>query len=403
MAASAEYVTETARQNSAFRLNGRVPELDGVRGLAILLVLIYHYADVIPTPNSFARYAVLPTHLMWSGVDLFFVLSGLLIGGILIDHKESENYFGAFYGRRIFRIFPLYYALACGLALGTFLFPASAMFQTKAPIWTFFLFGQNIASWFTSSFGTPPWSGVTWSLAVEEQFYLLLPLFIWLFSPRALVRLTVGCLIGAPLLRAALIFDGHTLGQVQPLLPCRADALGFGVLAAIILRSPSLCAWIRSHATHGFTVFLALLLALPSLLKWTTYRFVGTLGYSLLGSTFFVLIVLLLLAPTKSMKRAFSMKWLRWLGTVSYCIYLIHIPIRYGIFHLFDRTNPAWAAAIAVALTLALARMSWPIEKRLIDFAHARYRYQLPPHSDLLASGPNVTTGIQTRIAPSCP
>ena len=93
--------------------NSRIPELDGIRAMAILLILFFHYINnQLPESNNiFLRLLQKATSLGWSGVDLFFVLSGFLIGGILIRNKESENYFKTFYIRRFYRIFPFYYVL----------------------------------------------------------------------------------------------------------------------------------------------------------------------------------------------------------------------------------------------------------------------------------------------------
>jgi peptidoglycan/LPS O-acetylase OafA/YrhL len=106
----------------------RIPELDGVRGLAIALVVVYQQA-VIEVPGSRLLYYVsLPPHIMWSGVDLFFVLTGFLIGGILLDHRESQSYYRTFYARRIHRIFPLYYLMIALLFAGVWMFPYSPLF-----------------------------------------------------------------------------------------------------------------------------------------------------------------------------------------------------------------------------------------------------------------------------------
>lgn len=111
----------------------RIPELDGVRGLAIAMVLAYHYVNFTSHANKVLYYAFLPTQLMWSGVDLFFVLSGLLIGGILIDHRESRGYYSVFYARRIHRIFPIYYLMIALLVAGVWIFPQSPLFQGSIP------------------------------------------------------------------------------------------------------------------------------------------------------------------------------------------------------------------------------------------------------------------------------
>lgn len=104
----------------------RIPQLDGLRGIAILLILIWHYVvcQVSYFPNLFCVQVIQALNFTWSGVDLFFVLSGFLIGGILLDHRKADNYFQVFYIRRICRIFPLYFlwmAIFCVLKYG---FPA---------------------------------------------------------------------------------------------------------------------------------------------------------------------------------------------------------------------------------------------------------------------------------------
>ena len=119
---------------------GRIPELDGVRGLAISLVLIFHYANVNVPGNRLLYYTLLPTHLMWSGVDLFLVLSGLLIGGILLDHKGSRRYYSVFYERRVHRIFPIYFLMITLLVAGTLAYPDSPLFVGTMPLWVFPLF-----------------------------------------------------------------------------------------------------------------------------------------------------------------------------------------------------------------------------------------------------------------------
>jgi peptidoglycan/LPS O-acetylase OafA/YrhL len=174
-------------------LTGRIPELDGVRGLAILLVLVFHWAAFQPAPHSFAYYLMVPRNLMWSGVDLFFVLSGFLIGGGLIDNRASPNYFSTFYRRRIYRIFPFYYLMVGLFLIGSFVLPAAFLFTGAIPRWPFLLFVQNIG------FAIPlaaPWLGVTWSLAVEEQFYLLFPFAVRGLSRKPVLIAVLGCIAG---------------------------------------------------------------------------------------------------------------------------------------------------------------------------------------------------------------
>jgi peptidoglycan/LPS O-acetylase OafA/YrhL len=360
---------------------GRIPELDGVRGLAISLVLIFHYANVNTPGNKLLYYTLLPTHLMWSGVDLFLVLSGLLIGGILLDHKGSRRYYSVFYERRVHRIFPIYFLMIALLVAGTLAFPGSPLFVGSMPLWIFPLFAQNLIGDFTRA---PIWIASSWSLAVEEQFYVLFPMLVRLFSRPALLRIMGACIVGAPLLRAMLILHGWGFEQIHPLLPCRADDLALGVVAAMIVRSDEAKRWIEEHSKYLYFCLLAFLAVLPTILKWTAYLYVGTIGYSILGVTYFLLILLLLVAPLPLMRPAFNARWLRWLGSVSYCVYLIHEPVRAGLF-LLGRLGSApsiegrttfLVTLAALLVTFVIAEASWLVlERRLIERAHFRYRY----------------------------
>lgn len=284
--------------------------------------------------------------------------------------------------RRIYRVFPLYYIIVALLLLGGFFWPASPIFQSPVPVWTFFVFVQNIAGLFFGLWGAS-WIAGTWSLAVEEQFYLILPLFIRL-TPARLFTFSMGlCIVGAPLLRALLITEGLRFEQVHPLLPCRADALAWGVLAAILVRSPTGLAWCRRHSKRGYLGLFLMTLMLPTLLKWTDYRYVGTVGYSLIGFVCFLLIVLLLVDPQPIMRKIFNANWLRWLGGVSYCVYLIHEPIRFVLFQVAKEPIASVSGisglaltAAALLLTLGVAQLSRVyFEQPLVRHARRRYKY----------------------------
>jgi peptidoglycan/LPS O-acetylase OafA/YrhL len=359
----------------------RIPELDGVRGLAIALVLLHHYATVTITSNKVLYFAFLPTYLMWSGVDLFFVLSGLLIGGILLDNRESHRYYAVFYLRRIYRIFPLYYLMIMLLVIGVSVCPHSPLFEGSMPIWIFPLYAQNLTGHFLRA---PLWIGVTWSLAVEEQFYILFPLAVRTLQRKSLLFLMVTCILGAPILRTMVVLNGFGFEQVYPLLPCRADALALGVVAAMIIRSEQAKSWITRNSRLLYLCLVALCTVLPTMLKWRTYKYVGTIGYSIFGITYFLLITLLLVTPVGVMKRMFDTSWIRWLGTVSYCVYLVHQPVRVGLFLLFHLDSAKGIAGLttllitllALAITLVVAHCSWILlEKPLVNRAQLRYRY----------------------------
>ena len=358
----------------------RVPELDGLRGLAILLVLIYHCAAFQTVRHSFVYYLLVPRGLMWSGVDLFFVLSGFLIGGILMDSKDSPTYYHTFYLRRVFRIFPLYYLMISLLVAGCVLFPWSFLFASRMPIWPFFFFLQNVGFGITHA---APLVGVTWSLAVEEQFYLLLPLAVQKLSIRTLSVLAIICVIAAPVLRTIFFLWGLRWDQIQAPLPCRADALALGVLAAILVRSEPATLWIRRNSTAAYIYFALLVCGSAAMLKLQETRYTATFGISLLDQMYFCLLVLLVLVPLRPMTWIFRLKWLGWLGTVSYCVYLIHQAVWYSIFRAAGYSEPLITdlftfslAMLAFFIVLSVAQLSWTyLENPLNQRARKLYNY----------------------------
>src|ERR1700687_2454964 len=213
----------------------RIPELDGLRGLAILLVLFYHYIESSPVLPGFLSVA---GRLTWSGVDLFFVLSGFLIGGILLNARESPNYFKAFYVRRAYRILPIYAATLAAFwlirALSHVDYSDNVSLQwlfSRAFPWYFYAtLTQNISMSYYGALG-PAWLGATWSLAVEEQFYLTLPFLIKYVKPRRLRYLLGIVILFAPVFRTLLrLFVTHGEVGTYVLMPSRADALMLGVL-----------------------------------------------------------------------------------------------------------------------------------------------------------------------------
>ena len=159
----------------------RIPELDGLRGTAILFVILFHFTAAEGTlpAHTFGSVLQRVTSMGWTGVDLFFVLSGFLIGGILIDVRQSPRYWKTFYLRRFLRIIPVYYLWivayvllmrVAGPAIQARSFSGRGVVLGPA-IYEHFLFAQNI--WIAALPGMAgAWFGHTWSLAVEEQFYL---------------------------------------------------------------------------------------------------------------------------------------------------------------------------------------------------------------------------------------
>jgi peptidoglycan/LPS O-acetylase OafA/YrhL len=312
-------------------VTSHTPALDGLRGIAILLVMLHHFTILQPSTAFEASFA--NTVLIgWCGVDLFFVLSGFLITGILIDARGSERYFSSFYARRTLRIFPLYY-LVTFLALVVLpafpywydLLAGAGAPQAQLPYWLYF---SNFAIAARERFlhGV---LDISWSLAIEEQFYLLWPAVVLLCPPRALGALCALIMLAAPLARTAALANGVDPVAVYVLPFFRADALATGALLAWLARRAPLARF--SAVAAGVGVLAAAGLAAVSWRDGATWWW-GTamrhVGYSLLALTGGAMLVAALgNAQEHWWPRALSAGWLRAFGKYSYALYLFHLPV----------------------------------------------------------------------------
>ncbi len=371
--------------------NTRWPELDGLRGTAILLVLLLHYVTDSRTHEGdfgpLYRFAQV-FRLGWSGVDLFFVLSGFLIGGILLDAGSSPNYFQTFYTRRAYRILPIYYVWITLCAIANYAILSSGSPENAATVgsslrpFIFFLFLQNFAgppaSLFSKYMVSP-----TWSLAVEEQFYLVAPFLIRHLSLRRLTQVLLLCVIGAPILRYlvfSLLQDGAT--AVYILMPCRADALAMGILSAIAWRTAVKDFLLRRTLLLKILAG-GLLIGALAMTKWMPgpkNAWEAAFQYSWTASLYTSILLIALLDGRSFVARAARWRVLGEFGRISYCFYLIHLGIL-GICHwIFFRSQPHiddWlgfgVTLVALILAWSLAQLSWKyFEKPLIDRGHTK-------------------------------
>jgi peptidoglycan/LPS O-acetylase OafA/YrhL len=364
---------------------GRIPELDGIRGLAILLVLIWHYlvCEVGAVPPLFRL-----LNQTWSGVDLFFVLSGFLIGGILLDHRGASNYFRVFYGRRVCRILPIYFAWlllfvilrgpSMRFGLGT---AWEWLFAKPLPLWSYATFTQNFLQSRYATWG-PNWLAVTWSLAIEEQFYLFLPLLIFITPVRRLPYVLLPLIAAAPVART-LLYDPRTSGlESYVLTVCKLDALLLGVLCAWLVRRDGARARIERAAPLLRILFLSAggFVCLAAYVPET--RTTRVLDDSLLAICYASLILLALHTPRSPLARLTRAGWLRQLGIVAYGTYLIHQAISGLVYGLVRRHWPyilggsdLLLVLAALAITVAIAAASWRwFEKPIVNVGR-RWRY----------------------------
>lgn len=330
-------------KNDAGRAISHVPALDGVRGIAILLVVTLHFGVAADFPNrsgiTATRWLERLFYTGWSGVDLFFVLSGFLITSILVASRSEAHYFRRFYGRRVLRIFPLYYA---ALVLGLILIPSLLPQRTpqlledavagQAWLWTYSL---NFAMVF-GRIGGAGVLGHFWTLAIEEQYYIFWPWIVKTLSNRAML-LTCGVLvIGALLLRIVWMALGLGWEGAYRFTLTRVDAFGTGALIAFLVRTPRwrkrLVAFGPYGLVAGFLVIGAIFLAVPHFYpsEWV----VVTFGHSVLAAMFGCLVLIGLRDPAP---RWLSGDALSALGRYSYGLYVWHWPLQ--------RMLLAWYAA----------------------------------------------------------
>lgn len=285
----------------------RIHELDGLRGIAILAVLLFHLRrNTATTPYLFA--------FGWIGVDLFFVLSGFLITGILLDTKELRDRAITFYRRRFKRIFPIYYG---SLFVLTILLPffAPGFFVVPPPhdlpkYWAY------LSNWYLGGQGLSHF----WSLAIEEQFYLLWPLLAWHVGRKTLSRIAVTCIFIAPILRLVLRLYSVPPELIHRNTFCRIDTLLIGALCAL---------WMRCNPSFFPRIAKLQWLALPTIgiLSLDHYDVNGpwiqTIGYSLIACSSAG--VLVAAVAGKALFLLFTP--LRSVGRWSYGIYVYHFPI----------------------------------------------------------------------------
>lgn len=350
-----------------------IPALDGVRGLAILLVLLFHLlrSNDAPTGSGPIDLILKLRDTGWIGVDLFFALSGFLITGILFDSLSSPHYFRNFYVRRVLRIFPLYY----GVLLILFLVFRPA-WHSGRQLYILLFYLQNTSLWWHGSQSGPikDVTGHLWSLAVEEQFYFVWPFIVfWVRDRRRLLWIALGLASMAPLARILMLAHGATIEATYKMTLCRCDSLLSGAWLALAVRGPRKSAVLRA-AIPAFWLAALSCLAIgirSGNFHWQQNRTVNTIGYTLLAicGTSLIAIVLRSGFTTSLMKT----RLLRWLGKYSYGIYIIHMMVggAYAGF-LYSHIHSRIALHIAIPvcnllITLPLAWLSFHLyEQRFL-------------------------------------
>ncbi len=318
-----------------------IPVLDGIRGLAIIGVLLRHAAYIFHPHGSATRWFLPVMQFGTWGVDLFFVLSGFLITGILLDTKPAVNRARSFYGRRVLRIFPIYYLAVTLVLLGgcysTWIRTAANLQNIPDHLAYVFYFQNFIPLWHG---GTFPESiiGPFWSLAVEEQFYFVWPLIVWRTNSKNLTRICVAALGISLIVRLLLVLRFGSGIWVYSLTPTRADGLFVGSALAAILafhRKISKRLFVVL-AGSGIAALAAVALGGRVNQLWLTGPYMSVIGISGIALACGALITFCLRSENSLLARAFQKQWIRRFGKYSYGMYVWHFPIYYGLHHLFE-------------------------------------------------------------------
>jgi peptidoglycan/LPS O-acetylase OafA/YrhL len=371
---------ETALNPQTSNTSERVGELDGLRALAILAVVAWHYLG-IGDPGSIPARTFMVGR---SGVDLFFVLSGYLITGILLANANSPRYFSSFYGRRSFRILPIY-----GLMLLIFLIgrqlggSAPVLFGGRLPWWSYAVGLQNIWMAIDQDYGAA-WLAGTWSLAIEEQFYLIFPLVVYFAPPRMLPRLLVALLVVCPIGRMIAGGLGDRFGYYV-LMPLRADILAVGALIAWLEFSGAITSAVRRifqivfWSSAGFFPVFAWFVELSD---FTMAMWGHTYLVALCGSMLFMVLDRRGKPELAVLRGGFAAFFAR----ISYALYLNHTNTLILVFmaagynsHTILSWRGAALTAIAFAISVAICAASYRlIEGPLIRRAHRKFRFDAP-------------------------
>jgi peptidoglycan/LPS O-acetylase OafA/YrhL len=367
---------------------GFIQELDGLRGIAILMVMVHRF-----WPRTGIGVAADVAGTGWIGVDLFFVISGFLIAGILLDTKGDAGYFRNFYARRALRIFPLYYLFVIGVFIA-FAHNAEFLQRAGSPIWYLVHLG-NVPEGLLGK-NTPYWIAPTWSLAIEEQFYMTFPLLVALLSRKRLTIVLVSMIVLAPVIRLVTMLAWPEQERVQYLFTlCRIDTIAVGCLLAVLVRAVDIERYRDTLKLVAIGVLPTIvMLAIASHLDRRS-PFDRIFGYSIVAVGCASIVALVILSRGSRATAVLRFAPLTYLGKLCFGLYLLHRPADTIVSAIGARLHirhDLWLLIPKIGVAIVLATISWRLVER--PFLHLKQRFATARH-------PNATAGHRTSSTSS--
>jgi peptidoglycan/LPS O-acetylase OafA/YrhL len=387
-------------------VSARYPALDGLRGIAALMIMLHHFVQLDPLQTHWYPAMKACTEFLWIGVDLFFVISGFLITGILLDHRRDGGYFRVFYARRTLRIFPLYYGV---LLVSFYVMPHLGFDPKVAP-------GDQIAFWtYTSNFlfmhhgWTSRYLTHFWSLAIEEQFYLVMPAAIFFIRSLKVLRSILPMMVVTiAIIRMALIYSGADPFALLLNSLTRSDSLLIGAWIAIVIRDPSRP--LSSTSSVRVKVILVLVASVAFALVSSFGSTIAIINFDqlrllqaaftlpLVGACFAWCVLLCTSSNSNRLQRLCSHQLLKQAGKYSYGLYVFHVPVIVAAkvalrrFHV-TLPGPAmlsellWITSVLLP-TILVAVLSWHLFEKQFLRLKSRLEYRRRQEEPLMEGAP---------------
>ncbi len=359
-----------------------MPPLDGLRGLAILMVMLFHYGLPLKSTSFPQNFVKVASEFGWSGVDLFFVLSGFLITGILLDSQKAENYWSSFYSRRVLRIFPVYYlSLLLVFYVVPLLAPALAQSSAHERIW-YFVYLPNWVDGrgrlLTSHY---------WSLGIEEQFYMVWPWVVYRSTPKRILRIAIAGSVISLLLRFTLLGLHAIPDFILRNTFARMDALLIGAACTCLMRDPACVAFLRRYAAWMWIAPLVTLAVLRETCRPFGNHAPGVqgLGLTIIALSYAALLVgvVLTMGSRSILQRFFCSGFLMTFGKYSYGAYVWHNLVRLLVLKAETSILHSGVPALiniplTIAATLVFSIASYAVVERPFLALKGRFKPRFP-------------------------